>query len=347
MIKVSVIVPIYNAEKYIKKCVNSIINQTLKEIEIILVDDGSTDKTNEIIKQFEKKDERIKTITQKNEGAGSARNKGIEIATGEFIKFVDADDYLNRDTLQKMYEAAINNDATLVRGNSTTLIGPFKGNDFCNWGDIKEQRIILPREEKNIIVTEFPNIGNKLFRRDLLEKIRFPEKLKWEDLGIVPALMANSEKIYDMNEPIYNYRIHMNTTVKDFLFKIKNVLDIIRILEYLETILKESKLSEEYKSQMESMYILHTLYRAENAMFWINISKEQKKQIIGSLINIIELKYPNWRNNKMVEQYMKVNPLFNFDMKRLDKFTKEYKPINSQEEAEQNIQKILLSKSTK
>ena len=101
MVKISVIVPVYNVEKYLKKCLNSLINQTLNDIEIICVDDGSTDSSIEILKEFELKDDRIIVISQKNEGAATSRNKGINLAKGEYISFVDSDDWLELDAFEK------------------------------------------------------------------------------------------------------------------------------------------------------------------------------------------------------------------------------------------------------
>ena len=112
--KVSVIVPIYNAEMYIDKCIQSIINQTLRDIEIILVDDGSTDRSFEISNKYAKKDERIKIIKQKNKGVGAARNYGVSIATGKFITFIDSDDFVEIDMLEILYNAAINNNCDII-----------------------------------------------------------------------------------------------------------------------------------------------------------------------------------------------------------------------------------------
>lgn len=109
MIKVSIIVPIYNTENYLNTCIKNLINQTLKEIEIILIDDGSTDNSGKICDEYAKKDKRIKVIHKKNEGAALARNVGIEIAQGEYIAFVDSDDYTDFDYYEKLYKGSDNN----------------------------------------------------------------------------------------------------------------------------------------------------------------------------------------------------------------------------------------------
>lgn len=114
--KVSIIVPVYNVEKYFDRCINSLINQTLREIEIILVDDESPDNCPEMCDKYAKKDSRIKVIHKKNGGLGFARNSGLDIAAGEYFAFVDSDDYVDLDFYEKLYTAAKNGDYDLAQG---------------------------------------------------------------------------------------------------------------------------------------------------------------------------------------------------------------------------------------
>lgn len=340
MTKVSVIVPVYNEEKFLNDCLKSLVNQTLKDIEIIVVNDGSTDSSLDIIQKFASKYQgKIKVIDSKNNGAGSARNKGLDIATGEFIKFVDADDYLKLDILERMYTLAKENKIKLVRGNHKTILGPIKMMDTCSWSNIKGSQIVDIKENKDYIITETPGIGNKLISRDLIGDLRFPENCKWEDLAIMPVIVASSEKVYHMDEPVYNYRVNMNTTITDFIKKIPNILDIIRCVETLEENMKSKGLDDEYKTQIESLYVLHTLYRVENVMMWFNFPKNKKEIVINSLINLLDLKYPNWRNDRIVEQYKKVNPLFGFDISRVKYYAKNYVKLDDINEIETNIKK--------
>ena len=112
--KVSLIIPIYNVEKYLRECLDSVVNQTLKDIEIILIDDGSTDSSLSICKEYAKNDDRIKILTQKNQGAAIARNKGIELAKGDYISIIDSDDYFDLKMLEKLYNKAINNNLDIT-----------------------------------------------------------------------------------------------------------------------------------------------------------------------------------------------------------------------------------------
>lgn len=338
LVKVSVIVPVYNAEKYLNQCISSIANQTMKDIEIIAINDGSTDNSLNVLDELSQRYKgKLKIYTKENGGAGSARNIGIENASGEFIKFVDADDYLKVDILEKMYNIAKEYNVSLVRGNYQTVLGPIKMEDKCSFSDIKGSQIVDLRKNKDYIVTETPGVGNKLISRDLIGNLRFPEKTKWEDLAVMPVVIATTEKIFHMDESVYNYRVNMNTTINDFINKIPNILDIIKCVENIEMRMKERGLSEEYKSQIESLYILHTLFRAENAMLWVNFPHRKKEIVISSLLAILDAKYPNWQDNKIVELYKSKNTLFNFDMNRLNKYTNENYRNVDREVAESNI----------
>ena len=340
MSKISVIVPVYNAEKYLEKCISSIANQTMKDIEIIAINDGSTDNSLNILESLSMRYKgRLRVISKENGGAGSARNIGIENANGEFIKFVDADDYLKLDILERMYNIAKENHVSLVRGNYQTILGPIKMEDKCSFSNVKGNQIIDVKANKDYIVSETPGIGNKLISRDLIGNLRFPERTKWEDLAIMPVIVASSERLFHMDEDVYNYRVNMNTTIEDFIYKIPNILDIIKCVEMLEKNMSMRGLDEEYKNQIESLYILHTLFRVENAMLWINFPHDNKEVVISSLLGILDAKYPNWQESKIIEDYKKRSPLFNFDMNRLDSFTNGKYRVTDREEAEENIRR--------
>ena len=112
-VKVSVILPVYNVEKYLKECLDSILNQTLQEIEVICVDDGSTDRSLEILREYEKKDKRVIVLTQENKGAGAARNKGLAIAKGEYLSFLDSDDFFASGMLEEAYRRCVEKKAQI------------------------------------------------------------------------------------------------------------------------------------------------------------------------------------------------------------------------------------------
>ncbi len=341
MPKVSVIIPVYNASKYLNQCISSIINQTLQDIEILAVNDGSTDCSLDILDMLSHRYKgKLKVMDKENGGAGSARNLGLEYANGEFIKFVDADDYLNVDILEKMYTVAKENNMSLVRGNYEMILGPFKMQDKCSWSNIDRNQIIDVRKNKGYVVSETPGIGNKLISRDLLGDLRFPERTKWEDLAIMPVVIASSEKLFHFDEPVYNYRVNMNTTIKDFIGKIPDILDIIKSVESVEEQMKLRGLADEYQVQIENIYVLHTLFRVENAICWMNLSHFKKKIVVSSLLGILDSKYSDWQERSVVAEYRSRNKLFDYDMQRLDQFVcDDYRNVD-REIAEKNIAKV-------
>ncbi len=338
MAKVSVIIPVYNAEKYLSQCISSVANQTMQDIEILAINDGSIDNSLNILDDLSLRYKgKLKVFDKENGGAGSARNVGIENANGEFIKFVDADDYLKADILDKMYTIAKEYNVSLVRGNYQTIVGPFKMEDKCSWSDIKGNQIVNLNENRDYIVTETPGIGNKLISRELLGDLRFPEKTKWEDLAIMPVVVASSEKLFHLDEPVYNYRVNMNTTIKDFINKIPNILDVIKCVENIEKQMELRGLSETYKNQIESLYILHTLFRVENAMLWVNFPHKKKEVVVSSLLGILDAKCPDWEKNQIIQKYKSKNVLFKFDMSRINNYIDDKYRNVDRKTAENNI----------
>lgn len=203
---ISVIVPIYNVEKYINKCVDSIINQTYKNIEIILVDDGSTDNCYNICDEYKKKDNRIKVIHQENSGLSEARNAGIKMAKGEYLAFVDGDDYILEDMLEYLYKL-------LKETNSEISVCNF----IRYWNEdkklidynINRERIVIKREQalkeilKNDLLKSFA--WNKLYKKSLFKNVRYPKGMKMEDVATTYKLISNSEKIVIGKDAKYYY----------------------------------------------------------------------------------------------------------------------------------------------
>ena len=160
-IKISVIIPIFNAEKYISDCLESIINQTLKDIEIILINDGSNDKTEQIIKEYAKKDKRIIILKQKNKGAGAARNRGIQISKGEYISFIDSDDMFHFKTLEISYE-------NLIKFNSDIVL--FYGKKFKHKKDIIINEKIESFKIKNFTMKKWCCVTwNRVWRASIIK----------------------------------------------------------------------------------------------------------------------------------------------------------------------------------
>lgn len=216
--KVSVIIPVYNSEKYLAECLKSVINQTLKEIEILCVNDGSTDGSAEILEQYAKKDERIKIFNQENKGAGSARNVGLKEAKGEFLAFLDSDDFYNVDYIEKMYNKAknTNSDIVICAARSFDVITQ----EYASMPWSLETKLLPKKEIFNYkdIPDYIFNIAqnwnwNKLYKREFVEKnnIVFQEIYRTNDLLFTCKALVLAEKISVINEELVNYRISQET----------------------------------------------------------------------------------------------------------------------------------------
>lgn len=212
---ISIIVPVYNVESYLTQCIESLINQTYKNLEIILIDDGSTDKSGEICDLYKEVDNRIRVIHKKNSGVSSARNIGLDIAKGDYIGFVDSDDFIDLMMYEKLYLQIEVNDADMIKCNFIEVKKNKIQNDIVSTGDVT----IYTREEAlyNFICKEYSHnkpfktvVWNALYKKELLENIRFPEGLLYEDGYISPKLFLKSKKLLYLDECLYYYRINDN-----------------------------------------------------------------------------------------------------------------------------------------
>lgn len=202
--KISVIVPIYNAERYLDKCLQSIVEQTYSNLEIILVNDGSFDGCDKLCRKWERKDSRIIYIRKKNAGVCSARNLGLDKATGNYIAFVDADDYISPLMYEKLYALMINNGVDLVICGRTRVLG----NRTVNYKDTGLQAFSGRCVNMRKLSCQFDlNICmNKLYKKSIFDSLRFPLGMTYaEDLFIVPDLLSRAEKVIYTSEGLYYY----------------------------------------------------------------------------------------------------------------------------------------------
>lgn len=293
MVKVSVIVPVYNVEKYIVKCISSIVNQTLKDIEIIIVNDGTKDNSIKLIEQ-NFNDNRIKIYNKKNGGAASAKNYGIKKAQGEYIFFVDGDDFIE-ECLQEMYNKAIDTDYDLV---------------ICDYYKYYEDgtKEILPmipfydKNNKKCSVISMPGPVCKLIKRNIIEEndITFLENHCFEDNAIMPFLCAVCNKFSYIQKPYYYYLQREGSALNKKAYS-KSWEDIFSSLENLYNRFKNSNLLDDFYKELEYIYIEYLLHAA-NLKF---IDYKEGIHNIKNVSKVIKEKFPNWRKN----HYYKKNNL--------------------------------------
>lgn len=286
MTKISVIVPVYNKEQYIRQCLDSLLKQTLKDIDIIVIDDNSTDNSLKIMQEYTKYSNFTILHNETNLGIGKTRNRGLEYATGIYVGFVDGDDYVKDTMYLDYYNYAIKNNLDIVTGYYTKVgnnLELFK-NTYFDISNIKTPNII-----NNV------DYGpcNKIFKLDIIKEhnITFEEKLKYEDMPFVASNLLYS-KIGHINESYYYYRIHSNseTTIID-----KRVFDIYEIMDKVNTIYEDITLVDlEYLNIHQiTMYMLQQKNQKDEAL---------KNKFINDGYKYLNDKFPNWKHNK---QYKK------------------------------------------
>ncbi len=201
---ISIIVPVYNAEPYLPACIESILNQTLTNFELILINDGSTDDSGAICDAYTQKDRRIRVVHKSNGGVSSARNAGLELAKGDYIGWVDADDFIEPDMFEFLYQLALTYDADIAEcGYASVEVDKTVVANFGNGLEFGEGRFIT---QKYLDADIFYGIVTKLFKQRLFEGVRFPEGRIWEDIWLVTYFCLEQIRYVRNPEVKYYYR---------------------------------------------------------------------------------------------------------------------------------------------
>lgn len=250
--KLSIIVPVYNVEKYIERCINSILAQTIDSFEIILIDDGSTDGSGEICDKYAQNNHNIIVIHKENAGISTARNVGIEIAKGDFIGFVDSDDWIDKNMYKTLYDLCIRHraDISTCRTKSTKLElveTQYIGVDEVDVETLTNKEAILRLYNNDL--TGYC-VWNKIFSRELFQGIRFPIGRIYEDAAIIYKLINKSSLIVVYNCALYNYFIG-NISITRSKFSTRRLDVIVTLEELLEFM---GKFYPESKEKIEYMY---------------------------------------------------------------------------------------------
>ena len=236
---VSIIIPVYNVEKYLDKCIASVVNQTYTNLEIILIDDGSPDNCPTICDQWQAKDSRITVIHQQNGGLSIARNEGLKLATGEYIGFVDSDDWIEPDMVELLLTALLETDADIAVCNYQL---ESEGSKAIRKIAVSSERKLYSNEEVLIIIIIGGSfittvVWNKLYRKNVLSNIKFPEGKIHEDNLWTPQVVGNSKRIVYIEDSLYHYVIRKESLAHDALLKLKRLHDehemIERRIEYI------------------------------------------------------------------------------------------------------------------
>ena len=289
--KISIIIPVYNTELYLRECLDSVINQTLRDIEIILIDDGSTDNSGKICDEYKEKDERITVVHQKKEGVSVARNKGLDIAIGQYIGFVDSDDYIDLDFYEKLYNRAIETNADLVKTQRKNI--DYEGN--ISEGILN--RKIINTKNKWHFSYEFTTA---IYRRSIIKEnnIIFPEGCILSEDGLfLHFVIEKINSLEIINDTYYYYKRRKDSSFSLVLSYEKMFcgLDIYnKILNNANKMYKTKKIDKKTYLLLYKHFINSIKY-----FFWVD-TQENKKLCIEYLITF----YNNCLEKKEFKQYL-------------------------------------------
>jgi len=298
MIKVSVIVPVYNAEKYLEKCLDSLINQTMEEIEIIAVDDGSTDSTPRILAGYAATSSRLRYYIRENGGAADARNFGLTQACGEYVGYVDADDFVDLDMFEIMFNKARERDSDIVECNLRHTYADSEDKEAMS-------RYYTPRE---LLCFGRYIVWNKIFRRDLLisANARFPAGLIYEDVAFVAKVLPYVSK-YDYIDAAPIHYVQRRGSVNNS--KSVKTMDIFAVLDDITAFFTEKGFREQFERELEYLFARILLCSSFERMCRIPDHALRKSALRLNYGKLAE-SFPLWRKNPILRAAKSRNASF-------------------------------------
>ena len=292
MPKVSVIVPVYNSEQELRDCLGSLVEQTEKDIEIIVIDDGSTDNSPEIEAEYQKKYPNVKVYrNERNLGQSETRNRGIELAEGDYIAFLDSDDYVNPGMYEELYQAAVDNNMPelIVTGLSFVKGNEYRKKDLTFIGK-QSTTIIHPMENPDQVFFESPSLCNKLFRKDTVKNYKFLDVSAWEDIAFSFTRFLEANTVISKPTANYFYRRDVSDGVSAKNFKENDkITDIFVVADELEEELKRNGKYPFFADQIRGLQIACCLQRVDEVNNWQD--EETKTNVKNMMFSTMLEKY--------------------------------------------------------
>ena len=307
MKSVSVIVPFYNVENYIEKCLQTLVGQTLDDIEIILVNDGSKDRSMVVVEKFlEQYPEKIVYLEKENGGLSDARNYAIPYAKGEYIAFLDSDDYVEKTMYKDMYELAKKEDSDMVE---------------CNFyweypGKKKEDVGIVYNGKKEMLEKVRVVAWNKLIKKEVLEKskVTFPKGYRYEDVEFTYKLIPYLDKVSFLKKPCVHYIQREGSISNNQNERNK---EIFQVLDNVINFYKENNLYDEYKDELEYIYVRYAFCSSLLRIVKIKDESVQSK-LLELTWNKVNETFPNWKKNQVLKSKKDLKSIY---LKTINKFT--------------------------
>lgn len=307
MPKVSVIVPIYNVEKYLEKCINSLLSQTLEDIQIILVNDGSKDNSGNIAKEYEQNNkDRVIYVEKENGGLSDARNYGLKYATGDFIAFLDSDDYIEKNAYEEMYNKAIEENADYVECDFIW--------EFPNKIRVDKQ---YPYKNKKEMLSFVRVVAwNKLIKRQLItdNNLEFPKGLRYEDVEFTYKLIPFINKFTYVDKPFIHY-VQREGSIANV--QNERTAEIFTVLDNVIEFYKKNNIYEKYRDELEYNYARYLLCSSLKRMCKIK-DKSIREKLLTENWERLNSNFPNWKKNVILKT---VNTGKNKYMRTINKTT--------------------------
>lgn len=296
MPKVSIIVPVYNVEKYLDKCLKSLVNQTFKDFEIIIVNDGSPDNSSQIIENYRLKySNMIKVITQQNQGLSDSRNNGLKLATADYIIFVDSDDYIELNMVEKLYKEITEKQADVV----------ICGNNVVNENYELLSKAFPNKYESYDFVTQmiFGNLSawNKIIKKSILDDkyLFFRSNVWYEDIDFSFKLFLKAKKIFILHENLYNYLLRSGSIMNSKNL-IKN-LDLIKAFDEIIQYSKKSNYYNKYYNEIEFLAVNHLYISCIVRIITSNSDKNEKRDLVNTIFEYMNKNFNNYSKNKYIK----------------------------------------------
>lgn len=288
MVKVSVITAVYNVEAYLEKCLDSLLAQTLPELEIIAVNDGSTDGSQQILERYMEKTDKLKCFYKENGGAAAARNYGLQFATGAYVGYVDSDDFVDAEMFQVLYEKAVSNDSDIVECNLR--------HTYATGEDIEVMERFYKRGE--LLCFGRYVVWNKLYRRDWLmeSKAGFPAGYIYEDVAFVANLTPYIRR-YDYVDIAPVHYVQRRSSINNSTSE--KTMHILPVLRYIVEFYKENGFYETFETELEYLHARILLCSSLSRMCHMR-QPELRKRALRENWSALVSAYPQWRKNPIL-----------------------------------------------
>ena len=313
MNKISIIVPAYNIENYISKCLDSILAQTYKDLEIIVVDDGSTDRTGAIIDEYDKKDDRIIVIHQQNRGLSGARNSALKVATGDYIAYVDGDDHIEPEMYETMLKACLDNDASIA---ITAYREIDEEGRTCSDRQFSGKIIPLSRDEAlDIYISDNRDfsikncVWSKLFKRDIVKDLVFPEGHNSEDILYTTRALCSSDKCVFTDIPLYDYLQGRSESIMNVKISKRRLEDEIPFLKEQLQYYKENVSTDLYDKAVYA-------YAKRMLFYYFDLKERGMGKAAKEVASIIN------EDRELIDRVYEKDFISSGDKKRMDLFKK-------------------------